>query len=267
MVTPANAQQALTITPVYGTSTATIVAGPRSVALIDAQLSAADVTALTAQLRSVGKPLTAIYITHAHPDHVLGLDGILAAYPDAKLLATPKTSAAVTAAYAGWRERFAARLAPNTPSATLRFDPVTTGFEVDGVRLDVLDNLHGDDANSTAIWIPSQKVLIGGDILFNQVHVWTANQRTPADRLAWLATLDTLAKLGATTVVSGHARPGLPLDTAAIPFTRDYVKTFDEAASQAANAQALVAAMKAKYPNADQEFFLTTGANAVMAGR
>jgi glyoxylase-like metal-dependent hydrolase (beta-lactamase superfamily II) len=261
------AQQALTVTPVNGTSMATILSGPRSAVLVDAQLSTADVTSLIEKVRATGKPLAAIYITHAHPDHALGLDGLRAAFPEAKLIASKATSDGIAAAYAGWRERFAARLAPQASTDPFKFEAPGKSFEVDGVRAEVIDGLHGDDANSMAVWIPSQKVLIAGDVLFNKVHLLLSAQRTPEDRAAWVASVDRLEKLGATTIVAGHVKAGLAMNGDAFAFTRTYIKDFYEAAAQAGAVPGLVAAMKAKYPDSDLDFLLSASAAAALAGR
>jgi glyoxylase-like metal-dependent hydrolase (beta-lactamase superfamily II) len=57
----------------YSPTSSTLVTGERDAVVIDTQFIVAEVTALGDLIERSGKRLTAIYITHAHGDHCLGL--------------------------------------------------------------------------------------------------------------------------------------------------------------------------------------------------
>ena len=57
--------------------------------MIDAQFQKTDARALVKRLKEAGKSLTAILLTHSHPDHVWGGAELLKAFPDAKAYARP----------------------------------------------------------------------------------------------------------------------------------------------------------------------------------
>ena len=70
-----------------------IISGPSEVALIDAQFQRNDAQELVKRIKATGKKLTTVYISHSDPDYYFGLDTIKAAFPQAKILATPQTIA------------------------------------------------------------------------------------------------------------------------------------------------------------------------------
>ena len=46
--------------------------------------------------------------------------------------------------------------------------------EFEGSRIEILKEVQGDTDENTMLWIPGQRVLISGDVLFNDMHVYTA---------------------------------------------------------------------------------------------
>ena len=78
-----------------------LIVGEHEVALIDAQFQRNDAQTLVDRIKATGKPLKTIYISHSDPDYYFGLDVIKAAFPDAKVIATPATIEAIEASQAG----------------------------------------------------------------------------------------------------------------------------------------------------------------------
>lgn len=68
-----------------------LVSGQREAILIDAQFGKSQAEQLVALVRASGKTLTTIYISHGDPDFYFGLDTVLAAFPQAKVVATAPT--------------------------------------------------------------------------------------------------------------------------------------------------------------------------------
>jgi len=108
--------------------------------------------------------------------------------------------------------------------------------------------MQGDHVHATAIYIPSIGALIGGDIIFNKIHLWLG-EATPQARKAWLASIDRMRALHPRIVVAGHKLPGLPDDDTALAFTRDYLVAFDAATAASKTAKELVARIKARFPD------------------
>ena len=71
------------------------------------------------------------------------------------------------------------------------------------------------------------KTLVAGDLLFNEVHLWLGESLQP-ERKAWAASVDRLSALGATKVIAGHKKPGLPDDTSSLAYTKSYLARFEK---------------------------------------
>ena len=105
------AQPKLTLTVHHGKGqvgydvNSTMISGQKDMIVIDPQFSLSEAHKLAAEILESKKNLTAIYITHPHPDHMFGLAVLHQAFPEAKVLALPGT---VAGSKTGWpaRQRF-----------------------------------------------------------------------------------------------------------------------------------------------------------------
>jgi hypothetical protein len=99
------------------------------------------------------------------------------------------------------------------------------------------------------------------------MHLWLGESLKPA-RLAWAKALETLAALGATTVVAGHKKPGLPDDASSIAYTQRYLRVFEEAAATAKTSGELSRRMRAAFPDTIDVFddFLLGTSSKVAVG-
>lgn len=244
-----------------------IVSGPQEVLLVDAQFSTADAAALVEQIKATGKTLKTVYVSHSDPDYYFGLETIRAAFPDAKIVATPQTVAAIEASKDGKLAFWGPILKENAPKSVivpeaLEGDTLT----VDGEVLKIV-GLDGPTPERTVLWVPSSKAVIGGIPVVANEHVWIADTQTPQSRADWKATLDAIAALEPVTVVPGHyalnADGSEPFTLASVQFTRDYLDAFEAEAAKAGDSTALIAAMQQRYPGLAGEDSLTTSAKVV----
>lgn len=240
----------------------TIVAGEKDAVLIDAQFSLADAHRLVASLLESKKNLTTIYITHFHPDHYFGLNVVKQAFPKAKIVTTPQSLAEIKKTWKAktkqWGPMYGA-LVPTTPVVPVALAGKT--IELEGQTLEIKGPVQGDSADNTYVWIPSTKTVIAGDIVFNGVHVWTA-ESTAASRKAWAKTLDEISALGPTTVIAGHMDPKNKNDASAIKLTKEYLETFDAAVAGSKTSAEVQQKVKAKYGALQLDVILTIGADA-----
>lgn len=71
--------------------TTVLVSGEKDAILVDAQFGKSQAEQLVEKIRTSGKRLTTIYISHGDPDYYFGLDTLTAAFPNAKVLASQPT--------------------------------------------------------------------------------------------------------------------------------------------------------------------------------
>jgi glyoxylase-like metal-dependent hydrolase (beta-lactamase superfamily II) len=260
----------LKVTPIVGSPqgffvTSTLVSGEKEAVLIDAAFTQADAHRVVAAVLDSGKKLTTVVVTHGHPDHYFGAAALKAAFPGVKVVARPDTikdiERSLKPKLAYWGPLYGA----NLTDAQVVPEPLDGAtLTLEGETLELRGNVQGDDAHNTFVWVPSAKAVIGGDTLYNGVHVWTAETKAPA-RTAWLATLDTIEKLKPELVVAGHKTPDAKDDASAITFTRDYLKAFDAAVKASKTANEALDKVKAKYPSAALDVIARIGAEAQFA--
>lgn len=246
--------------------TSTLVTGEKEAVLIDAAFTLADAHRAIAAVLDSGKTLTTVYVTHSHPDHYFGLAALKAAFPNAKLVARADTVEEIKKTWKGKVDQWGPMYGANLTTAPVVPDVLTgDSLTLEGEKLQVTGAVQGDDAHNSYVWVPSVKALIGGDTLYNGVHVWTAETKAP-NRKAWLATLDKLEKLKPELVISGHQTPDAKTDaTTAIAFTRDYLKAFDAAVAGSKTAAEVLEKLKAKYPGAALDVIAKIGSEAQFA--
>jgi len=225
-----------------------IITGAHEAILIDAQFQRSDAQTLVQKLQASGKTLTTVYISHSDPDYYFGLDVIHAAFPKAKIVATPQTVAAIQASMQGKLAYWGPILKDNAPKALVLPDVLPADHLTLEGRTIEIQGLNGPNPARTYLWIPSIKTVAGGVVVFNGDHVWVADTQTRESRLGWLQTLDNISALKPTTVVPGHFTGAMPKGLEAVRFTADYLKTFEAQAAKANTSVEVVKAMKAAYP-------------------
>jgi len=241
-----------------------IVSGPTEAVLIDAQFQRDDAQALVEKVRATGKKLTTVYISHSDPDYYFGLDVIHRAFPEAKIVATAETVAAIEASKDGKLAHWGAIMEGNAPEALVvpkaLKEPKLT---VDGQVLEI----HGPEPARTFLWIPSLRTVVGGIPVSANIHVWMADTQTEQSRRDWLATLAAIDALNPSRVVPGHYLPNadgsLPDSPQTVAATREYLQAFELEAGKAKDSAQLIAAMRKHYPNLADEASLELGARVI----
>lgn len=244
-----------------------IVTGQADAVLIDAQFQRNDAEALVQKIKATGKKLTTVYISHSDPDYYFGLDVIQAAFPDAKIVATPQTVAAIQASKDGKLAHWGPILKDNAPRALVVPQPLAgDSIELEGRKIQVV-GLDGPTPERSFAWIPSLKAVVGGIPVSANIHVWVADTQTPESRRDWIKTLGRIEALHPKTVVPGHYLPNAngsaPYSLASVKFTRDYLRAFEAEAAKAKDSTALIAAMKKRYPTLQDVSSLELGAKVI----
>src|SRR6266404_4970905 len=152
-----------------------IIEGTREVMLVDAQLTKTSAEKVLQAIRETKKPLSIIYITHEHADHFLGLEIFREAYPRVRIIANSVVVDRINQVYQEKIDKWQRILGSGATSQVVAIDKFDGNFiKFESSKIEVLKNIQGDTDENTMLWIPEQRILITGDVSFNDMHVYTA---------------------------------------------------------------------------------------------
>ena len=162
-----------------------------------------------------------------------------------------------------WTSRFPGEL-PETPVVpeVLKSDEI----RVDGQTVNPIHVGQGDIEGSTIFHVPSADAVVGGDVVYNNVHMMMF-EADEAKREAWIASIDAVAALNPKIVVAGHKSVGaadLPENLAA---SQHYLRDFSTVAKKGGTVEDLVHGMLELHGERDQPHTLWISARAEVARR
>jgi len=238
----------------------TLVYGEKDALVIDAGFTRADALRIAANVLDSGKQLTTIYVSQADPDYYFGVETLKEFFPQADVVSTPAVLAKLSTKLAGkvafWGPKMGAN-APRKPVVPRALESNTLVLEGQTIEI---RGTQGLLAHRPYAWIPSIQAVVGNIGVFGNMHVWTADTQTAAERAAWATQLDEMAALKPALVVPGHMKAGTALDASTISFTKDYLLTFEKNLAASKTSTDLIGAMKQSYPQ------LTDGAMSLDIG-
>jgi glyoxylase-like metal-dependent hydrolase (beta-lactamase superfamily II) len=198
-----------------------LIRGETDCLLVDAQLTRSHARKLLAMVEETGCSLETIFITHAHPDHYLGLEVLTGKFPRARVLALPGVIAAIQARSATqiayWKPHYRGNLADRAVVP----DPLPReGLSVEGESVQVFPVAGAESEHAAILYLPSIQVLVAGDLIYNQVHPWIGENRPEG----WLQALKGLQRFGVPGMVLGGHGPAS--DAGVIAANERYLKAF-----------------------------------------
>ena len=244
-------------------NTVALINGERDALLVDTFLSEAQTAELADWIAQSGKRLSTIYITHAHADHFFGLKHLRDRFPEASAVAAPQVADAMRLALAPeavetWRRRFPG-LIPSELVPAERLERAT--FDLEGHKIVPVDIGHTDTDNTTCLHVPSIGLVIAGDAIYNNTHLYMVELGHQGLR-DWLAAIDKIEALNPSALVVGHG----PLDPDNSPRhiaeTRRYIHDFIRLREETTTARELYDRMLALYPDRINPGSLWGSANA-----
>ena len=239
--------------------TSVLVTGETEALVVDAAFTRADGHRIVAAVLDAGKLLTTVVITAGDPDFYFGAEVIADAFPEAAFLAPADVIEHIQHSYQG-KLRAWAHLGANLPTRLVSVAPLTEpALTVDGITIEVR---RGSDLLGDRAWYlfePVSRSLFGGVLLFEGLHVWTADSATSDLRAEWIRVLNDLEALAPSCVVAGHRVAGAPTDLTAIAQTRDYLEHFEKAVTASADAAEAEKALTDAYPDAGLKIAASLG--------
>ena len=246
-------------------STSTLISGDRDAVLVNALLTTSEGQRLAAWVQDTRKQPSLIFVTHGHADHFFGAGPVLDAFPGAQLVACDQQvvndahGQTAPKAMANWNSWFAGQISqsPAVPALTSAQE-----FDLEGHPL-VFRTIGGaDGVLATIVQVPDTQTICSGDIVYNNIHMWLRNS-TPGTRQTWLASLDAVAALNASTIITGHKDPGAPDDNAkrVLDQSRRYIEDFGQTVAKSSTPAEVIDVMLAKYPDYGNRYTLFAAAN------
>jgi glyoxylase-like metal-dependent hydrolase (beta-lactamase superfamily II) len=233
------------------TNTVSLIYGEHDAVLVDTFLSVQHSKELIDWLVESGKNLTTIYITHGHGDHFFGLKLLLDRFPGARAFATRAVVAAMQKQIGAdvvrsfWEPRFPGQVPPE-----LVVPEVLDGntLHLEGEELNIVPLGHTDTTDTTALHVPSIGLVVSGDAVYNNTHLYLAECDARA-RAEWLAALDTIEALHPRAVIAGHGVLDPDSSPRHIEETRRYIHDLNGIVANTSTARDLYERMLALHPN------------------
>ena len=240
-----------------------MIEGAHEVMLVDAQLTKTGAERVLQEIKETKKPLSIIYITHEHADHFLGLEVLKEAYPRVRIIANSAVVDRINKVYQDKIDKWKTILGTGATSHVVAIEKLDASFiKFENSKIEVLKNIQGDTDENTMLWISGQRILIAGDVVFNNMHVYTAETDSKA-REKWLNSLNQIRELKPSVVIPGHSKVGASLDAStAVDFTENYLLVFEEELKKAKDPDSLINTMKERFPSADLLLAIERGAKA-----
>ncbi|CAH1604473.1 Metallo-beta-lactamase superfamily protein [Vibrio jasicida] len=224
-----------------------LVSGEKELMLFDAQFSIKDGKKLVEQIKKSGKELSMIYISSGDPDYYFGLEPIVAAFPDVKVVASEAVVKHIERTKDAKLAYWGPILEEGAPSKivvpTVLNDSTLT---LEGKRIEVKEiNTH-----DAYLWVPSEKTVFGGVSVYSGVHVWMADTQSKQERAQWSQSLERMKALKPKTVIPGHYLGDMPKGVEGVQFTMNYIADIEQTLEKLSkpSSSEISAAMKAKYP-------------------
>jgi glyoxylase-like metal-dependent hydrolase (beta-lactamase superfamily II) len=231
--------------------------------LVDCLITTGEAATLADWISALGHAPDHVYITHPHADHLLGLQAILAAFPNAIPVATGESIPAMRgqispAAIEVWSSFFPGQL----PDAPIAPTPLPGPDIAIGAGVAHIVPVGTTDTElSTLVHVPELGLVVSGDVVYNNTHMWLMRS-TSDTRASWLRALAAVESLGAETIIAGHRHPDAPDDDARrqLADCRKYLLDFQAALERSTKPAELIERMTDLHPGLANPYTLWVAA-------
>jgi glyoxylase-like metal-dependent hydrolase (beta-lactamase superfamily II) len=226
-----------------------LIHGERDAVLVDPPFTTEQGRQVADWIRASGKNLTHVIATHGHGDHWFTAPALAEEF-GAQVVASQGTidlmRRQVEQRAMSWDVLFPDQIGETPITAVV---PRDLTIDLEGHVVRIVEVGHSDTDDTTVIHVADLALVVGGDVIYNGVHLYLA-ESAGGGLDKWLAAVDLVEALAPRLVVSGHKNPILDDDaTRSIRETREYLTTARALLAQSANSVEFFDAMMERYPD------------------
>jgi glyoxylase-like metal-dependent hydrolase (beta-lactamase superfamily II) len=216
-----------------------IVEFPSQLFVVDAQYTLPFAREVDRYAVGLGKPLTRLYVSHYHPDHLLG-----AAVFDAPLFALESVAAKIGNVGDRVAREEHEKVGDDVPATARQPDRlIAEGAEViDGIGLDYLRLRGAETENALIVAFPDAGAIIVQDLVYHRAHLFLGERGFDG----WRSALKEYLSLPYDVVLPGHGAPG---GKELYDGTIEYLDFAETALKQSATADEFKQRILARFPN------------------
>src|SRR5262249_28545293 len=203
---------------------------------------------------AAGKKLGKVWISHAHPDHFLGLDVIVDRFPGVEVLTTPNVLEDLKADGPWMFDLLKEKLGPEAAERLIEPTPIKGwSLPLGKSTIEVVEFGAGEAKHHACFHLADRQAFVAADLIYNGAHLYLQEHNLEG----WLTRLDEFERFadehGIQTICPGHGpASGLSL----IQSTREYLQGFASAV-ETGNADSARDAIMARFPDHRVPQFLT----------
>ena len=230
-----------------------LISGESDAVLFDVPMLRSDAVKLTEMITESGKTLKKVFISHAHPDHFMGLDVINERFPQAQILSTQNVVADIKTDGPWMLSLVQSKAGPEAANKLVIPEVFNQSMlDLEGTKLEIIEFGECESKHIAALYIPNQKALFSADLVYNNAHLYLQERHIES----WLTRLDELENFARNQVSIIHPGHGKATGLELIAQTRAYLHDFADAV-KSDNASIVEKQMLSKYPEYHVKQFLT----------
>ncbi|HEY9386663.1 MAG TPA: MBL fold metallo-hydrolase [Nitrososphaeraceae archaeon] len=151
-----------------------IIESNNGVVVIDTQRTLSEAKNALGEIKKINKPILGVIITHPHPDHIGGTTVLLNGTANVPICSSQITFDHIkndTEGFIALTKRLHGNDYANQILLPNRIVNSGENVTIDGITYDFKNIGPGEAADMTIVYLPSQKILFTGDLVYNRMHL------------------------------------------------------------------------------------------------